>query len=315
MASKFTFHSTADEVAGAFASEIEGKNVLITGTSLNGIGFETALAIAKYASLVIIAGYNSERLKLSEEALKKEVPTAQIRCLVLDLSSLAAVRKAGAEVNLYAEPLHVLIHNAATGSGPLKLTVDKLESQMATNHIGPFLFTKLLMPKLLASGTANYVPRVVFVASSSHAFGEGVDFAVMKHPDPAKYQLFDAYYQSKGANIMTAIELSKRSGGKINSYSLHPGVFFSNMHLKEESLAEKKAYGLLDDNGQPSSKLFEWKTLAEGAATRVFFNKAGSYLDDSTVANNAIASHTSDPKNCETLWTITEEIIGEKFTF
>ncbi|KAJ7107701.1 hypothetical protein C8R44DRAFT_636993, partial [Mycena epipterygia] len=166
------------------------------------------------------------RLKLSEEALKKGVPTAKIRCLVLDLSSLAAVRKAGAEVNKYAEPLHVLIHNAAAGIGPLKLTVEKLESQMATNHIGPFLFTKLLMPKLLASATATYVPRVVFVASSSHAFGNGVDFAAMKHLDSEKYHLFDAYYQSKCPNIMTAIELSKRSGGKINSYSLHPGGAF-----------------------------------------------------------------------------------------
>ncbi|KAF7364698.1 Short-chain dehydrogenase/reductase family protein [Mycena venus] len=126
----FTSATTAEDVAAAFAEQIRGKNVLITGTSINGIGFETAHVLAKYANLVIITGYNSERLRLSEEAIKKEVPTANIRQLVLDLSSLAAVRKAAAEVNAYPEPLHVLIHNAAASGGKFKLTVDGLESQM-----------------------------------------------------------------------------------------------------------------------------------------------------------------------------------------
>ncbi|KAK7013304.1 short-chain dehydrogenase/reductase family protein [Favolaschia claudopus] len=101
------FASTAEEVADAFADRIKGRNVLITGTSINGIGFETAKAIAKYAHLVIITGYNEGRLKLTEEALKKELPGANIRRLILDLSSLAAVRKAAAEVNEYPEPLDV----------------------------------------------------------------------------------------------------------------------------------------------------------------------------------------------------------------
>ncbi|KAJ7123997.1 hypothetical protein C8R43DRAFT_958897 [Mycena crocata] len=314
MASNFTFHSTAEE--------IEGKNVLVTGTSLNGIGFETARVIAKYAELVIITGYNGERLKLSEEAIKKDVPTANIRRLVLDLSSLPAVRQAASEVNAYPEPLHVLIHNAAAAQGPFKLTVDKLESQMATNHVGPFLFTKLLAPKLLAAATAEYVPRVVFVASSAHAYGNGVDFDVLKRPDPAKYHVFEDYYRSKAANILTAIELSKRSGGTINAYSLHPGVIFTNLHLNEDSLAEKIEYGLLDEQGQPIDKLYEWKTIPEGAATTIaaafdpsLDDKPGAYLDDSKVANESVAAHSSDPENAARLWTITEEIIGEKFTF
>ncbi|KAJ7467429.1 hypothetical protein B0H11DRAFT_2239431 [Mycena galericulata] len=321
-APSFSFTTTAQEVATAFQDEIKGKNVLITGTSLNGIGFETALAIAKYANLLVITGYNTERLKLSEDAIKKQVPTANIHRLVLDLSSLAAVRKAAAVVNANPEPLHVLIHNAAAVIGPFKLTVDNLENQFATDHVGPFLFTKLLTPKLLASATSTYTPRVVFVASAVHAFGQGVNFDVLAKPDPSKFQISDAYFQAKSANILTAIELSKRSKGAINAYSLHPGIIFTNLTQKEESVENLKALGMLRPDGLPNTEKFEWKTIPQGAATTVaaafdprLNNKPGAYLDNSTVATETVAPHTSDPVNAEKLWTITEKIIGETFTF
>ncbi|KAJ7935812.1 hypothetical protein B0H13DRAFT_2304307 [Mycena leptocephala] len=318
----FSFVTTADEVAAAFAEEIKGKNVLITGTSLNGIGFDTARTIAKYAKLVVITGYNAERLKLSEDAIKKEVPTANIHRLTLDLSSLASVREAAATVNANPEPLHVLIHNAAAAIGSFKLTTDGLESQFGTDHVGPFLLTKLLAPKLLSSRTPSYTPRVVFVASSAHTFGTGVDFAVLTHPDPAKYQISDAYFQAKSANILTAIELSKRSKGAINAYSLHPGVISTNITRKEESIPELQAIGILGPDGLPNHEKFDWKTTAQGAATTVaaafdprLNDKPGAYLDDSIVATASVAPHSSDPGNAAKLWAVTEEIIGETFTF
>lgn len=91
------------------------------------MGFEAALAIAKHANLVIITGYNAERsvfrfidlidcseldsnrLRITEEAIKKDVPTANIRCLALDLGSFAAIRKSAAEVNTYPEHIHVRV--------------------------------------------------------------------------------------------------------------------------------------------------------------------------------------------------------------
>ncbi|KAJ7448795.1 hypothetical protein FB451DRAFT_1375290 [Mycena latifolia] len=329
----FSFSTTADEVATAFSSEIRGKNVLVTGTSMNGLGFETARVIAKHASLVIITGYSLERLKLSEEALKKDVPTANIRCLVLDLSSLAAVRKAAAEVNAYPEGLHVLIHNAAAPWGPFKPTVDNLENQMATDHVGPFLLTKLLAPKLLASRTANYVPRVVILTSQFHALGSGVNFDTIGHPDPEKYVSTEAYAQAKSANCLMAIELSKRSQGKINAYNVHPGIIYTNIFQKEESRLDMQAFELLGPDGKPNTKpltgpmaseaqKLEWKTIPQGAATTVVAafdtrlnDKPGAYLSDGNEANKDRAAHSSDPVNAEKLWTATEEIIGEKFTF
>ncbi|KAJ7732143.1 short-chain dehydrogenase [Mycena metata] len=318
----FTFTTTAQEVATAFTQEIQGKNVLITGTSLNGIGFEAARVIAKHANLVIITGYNDQRLKLSEEAIKKEIPAANIRRLILDLSSFAGVRKAAAEVIAYSEPIHVLIHNAAATLGPFKLTVDGLESQIATDHVGPFLFTKLLTPKLLASATGSYTPRVVFVASGAHAFGPGVDFTAIEKPNPETYNAAVVYFQAKSANILTAIELSKRSKGAINAYSLHPGVILTNLNQKEEGIPAGQAMGILGPDGLPDKEKFQWKTIPQGAATTVaaafdprLDDKPGAYLNDSTIANESVAPHSSDPANAEKLWTVTEKVLGETFTF
>ncbi|KAF7333491.1 Short-chain dehydrogenase/reductase family protein [Mycena venus] len=309
----FSFTTTADEVATAFAKEIKGKNVLITGTSLNGIGFEAARVIAKHANLVIITGYNDERLKLSEDAIKQDVPTANVRRLTLDLASLANVRKAAAEVNAYSEPIHVLIHNAAAAIGSFKLTADGFENQMGTDHVGPFLLTKLLVRKLLASATASYTPRVVFVSSAAHAAGPGINFDTIEHPNAETYNNFSAYFEAKSANVLTAIELSKRSKGAINAYSLHPGAVFTNINQKEETIAGLQAFARKESNGRPFS---------QGAATTIAaaFNpsindKPGAYLENSTVANESVAAHSSDAANAARLWTLTEKIIGEEFTF
>ncbi|KAF8194326.1 short-chain dehydrogenase [Mycena galopus ATCC 62051] len=316
----FSATTTADEVAIAFANEIQGKNVLITGTSLNGIGFETALVLAKHANLVIITGYNSERLKLTEDTIKNEIPTANIRPLVLDLSSLSSVRKAAVEVNAIPGPLHVLIHNAAATVGKFKLTVDNLESQVATNHIGPFLLTKLLAPKILSARTAQYTPRMIFISSVGHGLGTGVNFDTLGKPDPARYEPMEAYYQAKAANVLSAIELSKRSNGQINAYSLHPGAIFTNIMQKDDAVTWLQKMDFLDAGGQPCSEHF--KTIPQGAATTLVAafdpmlnGKPGAYLDDCVVKNEAVAPHCSNPANAERLWTLTEQIIGEDFTF
>ncbi|KAJ7159667.1 hypothetical protein C8R46DRAFT_1224244 [Mycena filopes] len=300
----FSFTTTAEEVATVLADEIKGKNVLITGTSLNGIGFETARVIAKHANLVVITGYDDERLKLSEAAIRKEIPHANIRRLVLNLSSLASVRKAAEEFNASPEPLHVLINNAAAPFGDFTLTENGLETQFAVDHVGPFLFTKLLAPKLLAARTPTYTPRVAFVSSAGHAHGKGIDFDDIVAPDATKYENTKHYFQAKSANILTTIGLSKRSKGAINAYSPTPGA------VKTEGLHKEDNKSLL------------LATLQQGAATSVtaafdprLNDKPGAYLSDSTVANKEIAPHSSDPAIAERLWNVTEKIIGETFTF
>ncbi|KAF7293207.1 hypothetical protein HMN09_01198800 [Mycena chlorophos] len=234
----FSFETTAQEAAAALKDEIQGKNILITGTTINGIGFEAARAVAPYANLVVITGYNAERLERSEEALKQEFPSVNVRPLILDLSSLAAVRKAAEEVNAYSEPIHVLVHNAAT-MGSYYLTEDNLEIQMATAQFGPFLFTKLIAPKLLSARSAGdaaaFVPRVVYVASQAHARTTGINwdkFRLGYADDDVEtrisHRLMKRYAEVKTANVLMAQELSRRAKGQLRAYSLHPGLVVTN---------------------------------------------------------------------------------------
>ncbi|KAJ7628195.1 hypothetical protein DFH06DRAFT_1442091 [Mycena polygramma] len=352
----FSFSTTAEEVATAFADEMKGKNVLITGTSINGIGFETARVIAKYANLVVITGYNDERLKLSEEAIKAEVLSANIHRLTLDLSSLEGVRKAAAEVNAHPQPLHVLIHNAAAAMGPFKLTVDGLESQMATGHVGPFLLTKLLLPKLRSAASKIYTPRVVFVSGRSHLLCKGVDLMATGHVGPflltklllpklrsaaskiytprvvfvsgrshllcSGVQCVDVAFQLKAANILAASEMARRGKGVIQCSpwisrlrARNRWAYWAPMVSLTTIVVPRRPFR----RERRRTLMFTFKLLSASTVAAAFDPKidvfSGAYLDDCAVATDKIAPHSADPVTAGKLWTVTEEVIGEKFSF
>ncbi|KAF7318605.1 Short-chain dehydrogenase/reductase family protein [Mycena chlorophos] len=320
---EFGFETTAEEAGAAFAEEIKGKNVLITGTSQNGIGFEVARVLAKYAGLLIITGYSQERLKLSESAIKAETPSANIRILTLDLNSLAATRSAAAEVLAYPEPLHVLINNASAPLGPFATTADGFEAQIGVGHVGAFLFTKLITPKLLASSTSTYTPRVLFTASQAHAFGPGVNLeTALKRPATGEGFIAPyAYFAIKSANVLFASELARRAKGKLLAFSYHPGLIVTNLGTKEPAVPVFKAMGLIEEDGSPTKK-FPWKSIPQGAATTIvtafdprLVGESGAYLNDSKIQNELLAPHTSDPATAAKLWDLTEEALGEKYEF
>jgi len=313
------FHTTAEEAVELFKDGIKGKNIIVTGTSLGGLGFETARVLTKYANLVVVTGRDAGRLQLTVDALKKDNPAANVRPLTLDLGSLDATRKAAAEVNAYSEPIHVLINNAASNIGAYKLSKEGVESQFSTNHLAPFIFTNLIIPKLLATKTDTFTPRVVNVASGAHHFGTGIRWDDVNFSEGKEYGPYPGYAQSKSANILYSIELSRRLKGKLVSYSLHPGVIWTNIN-KDSNHDEMKALGLLDAEGNPIDGQFQWKTMGEGASTTItaafdpsLLATPGAYLDDNKDATSTLAEHSSKPELAEKLWPWTEKLIGEKF--
>ncbi|KAJ7868748.1 hypothetical protein B0H14DRAFT_3441058 [Mycena olivaceomarginata] len=180
-----------------------------------------------------------------EDAIKNEVPSANVRP-AHPLSSPAAIRKAAAEVNAFPEPLHPDInYNAATTIGPFKLTADNIESQFATNHIGPFLFTKLLSSKPLATRAAQYTPRVVFISAAGHAFRDGLNFSTLERPDPKDYDALNAYFQTTVANILTGNVYSLHPGGAATTvaaafdpgFNDNPGAYLENCIVANEKIA------------------------------------------------------------------------------
>jgi NAD(P)-dependent dehydrogenase (short-subunit alcohol dehydrogenase family) len=144
----------------------------------------------------------------------------------LDLSSLASVRAAAAEITDRVDQVDVLLNNAGIMAVPKAVTVDGFESQLGTNHLGHYALTGLLLPALLATSR----PRVVSVASNAHKFGRlRLDDLNLQH---ARYSRWGAYGQSKLANLLFSSELQRRAvaaGTALTAVAAHPGYSVTNL--------------------------------------------------------------------------------------
>ena len=113
--------------------DLTGRTAVVTGPTLGGLGFHTALELARHGARVVLAGRTPERLDAAAEAIAADVPDAATEALVVDLSDLGSVRAAG-EAAASLGPLDLLVNNAGIMAPPLRRTADGLESHIATNH-------------------------------------------------------------------------------------------------------------------------------------------------------------------------------------
>ncbi|OLP97088.1 putative Xaa-Pro aminopeptidase P [Symbiodinium microadriaticum] len=148
--------------------DLSGKVAIVTGPTVNGIGFESTVEMSRKGAQVILAGRSEGKGQEALKELLRRVPDAKADFMKLDLSSLKQVKEFAMNFKAKRLPLHILMNNAGIMANPFSLTVDKLESQFATNHLGHFLLTKLLLPELEASAPA----RVVTVTSAAAHFPE-----------------------------------------------------------------------------------------------------------------------------------------------
>lgn len=156
---------TASRLAKRYAAQIKGKVILTTGVSPGSLGAYFVHAIAKsQPALLILAGRNMAKVQETAKALEEE--GVKTRTLELNLGSLEDVRVASATLNGWSDVPHidVLVNNAGVMALDYGVSHDGHENQLAINHLGPFLFTNLIMNKVLASAA----PRVVMVSSDGH---------------------------------------------------------------------------------------------------------------------------------------------------
>lgn len=167
MPAPYNTNTTATELVSDYAPHIKGKTILATGVTPGTLGgfYVQSIAAAKPANL-ILAGRNGTKLSQCANEITAEHPEVNIRTLQVDLSSLKSARDAANQVNSWDDipVIDVLVNNAGIMAVDYKLSEDGVESQFATNHLGPFLFTNLVIRKVLGS-TA---PRVVMVTSDGH---------------------------------------------------------------------------------------------------------------------------------------------------
>jgi len=211
--------------------DLTGTTAVVTGPTRGGLGYFTALELARAGARVVLAGRSWAKLDDAAAGIREAVPGAATDKVALDLADLHAVR-AGAEAIADAAfelgaPLRLLVNNAGVMAVPHRRTPDGLELQMATNHFGPFLLTGLLLPTLAESGDA----RVVTVSSALHRTARRAPLDYPTAPG-GRYSPWGVYGQSKLANLLFTYELDRRlraAGLPVGALAAHPGV--ADTHL------------------------------------------------------------------------------------
>jgi len=216
-----------------------GRTTLVTGCTVGGLGFHVVLELARRGGRVVLAGRSKDRLAEAEAAVRREVPRADLGALEVDLADLTSVRRAADEAASVG-PIHCLVNNAGIMATPYARTADGFEQQLATNHLGPFLLTGLLLPQLVSSGEG----RVVTVSSILHRMARRAPLDDPRHPR-GRYSRWPAYAATKLANLLFTFELDRRLTAAqlpVRALAAHPG--YAGTHLVTNGRFGRSSGGL-----------------------------------------------------------------------
>lgn len=353
--SSFDKATEANQVAAAFPQAIKGRTILITGVNKQGIGFATATALASQgAAHLILAGRSAAKVQECVESLHSEYPAIDIRPLLVDLSSQKSIRKAADEVLGWTDipQIDLLINNAGImrhgekSNGEMPVTEDGLEDMFGTNHIGHFLLTTLIMPKIVkaAKNASAGSVRIVNVSSSGTYVSpfrpsdiawkkpasqlpenERPAFAMMKHAgmnvdENVTYIPTAAYGQSKTCNVLFSVGLNERLFQKygILSLALNPGEVQTELGRN----TDPEWLGRMVKRRADMGMLF-WKSIQQGASTTLVAacdpklslpesNGNGQFLQDCQIA--PAPGWAVDKEAAEKLWKLSEELTGQNFS-
>ncbi|OHV56883.1 SDR family NAD(P)-dependent oxidoreductase [Pseudofrankia sp. BMG5.36] len=298
----FTAESTAAEVIDGI--DLSGRRAVVTGGA-SGIGIETARALAGAGAEVTLAVRNVEAGDRTAADLIASTGNKQVLVAALDLADQASV---AAFVAQWDGPLDILVNNAGIMAPPLLRTPEGWELQFATNHLGHFALATGLHGALAAAGGA----RIVSVSSSAHHRSPVVFDDI--HFERREYEPWSAYGQSKTANVLFAVEASKRwAGDGITVNALMPGGIRTNLqrYVSEEDLERLRAAAGGAD--------LKWKTPEQGAATSILVATSplldgigGRYFEDcgeaevgTLSARSGVAPYALDPEAAARLWDVT----------
>jgi len=318
MTEYFGAGSTADDVLSRV--DLRGMRFLITGIS-SGIGLETARSLAAHGASIIGSLRDIAKAETAVQTIRDAARDRQgsLQLIELDLASLKSVRAASDTLIADGQRIDVIIANAGIMAPPLGRTVDGLELQFGTNHLGHFAFTNAIEPLLVDDG------RLVVLSSQAHRFAD-IDLEDPNFEQQA-YDPFLAYARSKTANILFAVGFDRRHQSRgIRAVSVMPGNSITNLprHFSQEELQS-----LLETAGKARAASGiapgVLKTIPQAAATSVWAAVAaekeqigGCYLEDCAIAPiedtlnpfmDGVRSYALDPDRAEQLWSKTEDLI------
>jgi NAD(P)-dependent dehydrogenase (short-subunit alcohol dehydrogenase family) len=293
--------------------DLTGRRALVTGVT-SGVGEAVVEALARKGAEVVMAARNEEKLAATVDEVRRDVPGASVRPLILDLSDLGSVRSAAEEASTYG-PLNILVNNAGVMATPYERTVDGLELQMATNVFGHFALTGLLLPRLVEAGKEDGA-RVVAVASQGHRFARR---APLQDPNAEQghYSKWRTYAQTKLSNLLFTMELDRRvraAGLPIDAMAAHPG--FAATGLMASGQRRNAAGRILDAAfgalGQAPSEgalpLLMAATADLPSTTYVGPSGPGEMRGAPKIVGTTKLAR--DPEDARRLWEIAQDVTG-----
>lgn len=204
--------------------DLKGRRFLVTGAN-SGIGRAMVEALAARSAEVVLACRSEERTRPVLDAIRGRYPGVSAEFLLLDVSDLSSVRLAVERFLAGGARLDVLVNNAGI-AGSRGLSKQGFDLTYATNHIGPFLLTNLLLPRLRQSPEG----RIVNVASKANKLAKQIDWSVLDRRPNLRRSGFSDYAATKLMNVLHSRELARRlSGSRVTTYAVHPGVVATNV--------------------------------------------------------------------------------------
>ena len=286
-------------------ADLQDKIILVTGAT-SGIGEVTARELARRGAHVIILARNRQKATRTQQEIIAATGNQQVDVVIADLSLMQQVRDVAAQIHDKYPHLDVLVNNAGLMFGAERqLSADGYEMTLATNHLGPFLLTSLLLDLLQKSPAA----RIVNVASMAYRFSKPT---LTDLQSEQSYSPMWEYGNTKLWNIMFTQELARRLRAHglahVTANALHPGVVATGFGSGASGLMS-----LFVQLGRPFMISTE-----KGAETSIFLAAApavaatsGGYFDKKKPV--PVKSPYNTPENARRLWALSEELTGTTF--
>ncbi len=267
---------------------------------------------------MVLAARDEAKAERCMASIRGEYTAANVEFWQLDTASLDSIRNFSSKWNDTGRKIDILILNAGIAYAPTREeTVDGFERQFATNYLGHFALTGLLLPHIKRENGA----RIVEVASLSHARTTlKLDDLQLKN----SYTTMDAYSQSKLATLMFGLELDRRllaAGLSLASIPAHPGVAATGiMHAGGQAGTFNQEFAKIASgfHAQPASQgalpiLFA--ATSHDALRGTYYGPDGSGETEGYPAEAKIAKHALNQQDAESLWSISEKLTGVKYVF
>ncbi len=315
MTTPFGEETSAEEAARNI--DLSGKTIVVTGGSA-GLGIETIRVLAACGARMVSVVRDEAKGQAAAEEIRKSVPGADIEIAILDLFDLDSVRRGGDDIAKRFPRIDRLVNNAGVMACPLGRTVQGLDTQLGTNHLGHFVLTARLIPQLLSGNPA----RIVNLSSAGHRLSP------FRFEDPffekESYDKWTAYGQAKTANVLFSLALDRRFKDRgIRAYAVHPGAIQTELsrHMNQDDIKDLMA------RRSPDNPM-KFKQIPQGAATTVWAatapeldDQGGVYCEDCGIAEKTEDENSGkgvlpwalDEKAAERLWSLSEEWSGETF--